>query len=69
MKPTRIYAAGIVDKNDDWVFQGTVIAESSVEARLLLAQFKKLHSMSGRCEVTTFGNRARIVNLTKGVFY
>lgn len=51
----KVYAAGIADRNDDWVWQGTVVAKSQSAAKKLLAEFKKQRDLNGRCEVVTFG--------------
>jgi hypothetical protein len=62
----RVYAAGIVDRNYDWAWQGTVVAETKSAALRMLSEFKKKSGIAGRCEVTTFG-RASTTHRPVGV--
>jgi hypothetical protein len=51
----RVYAAGIANRENDWIWQGTVVAESLASAKKILSKFKKKHRLVGRCEVVFFG--------------
>jgi hypothetical protein len=53
----KVYAAGIV-KKDEWLWQGTVVAENIKMASRMLARFKKENKIKGHCEVTEFFGRA-----------
>lgn len=67
--PLRVYAAGIVDCNQDWTWQGTVVAQTKSEARTLLAKFRKDLGIGGRCEVDDLGGPHFTSSRTKGVYY
>lgn len=69
MNPLRVYAAGIVDHNQDWIWQGTVVAENKSEGMKLLASFKKSLGIPGRCEVANIGGPHFTTTRPKGVSY
>ena len=48
----RCYVAGIVDHNDDWVWQGTVVAPNLREARKMMAAFRREQGLVGRSGVS-----------------
>lgn len=55
MKPkNKVYAAGVIDRNDDWTWQGSVVAGSFDEARKMLSAFRKKKGIQGSCAITTF---------------
>ena len=49
------YAAGILDRNANWVWQGTVIAFNIKHARKILGIFKRKNRLSGSIQITTVG--------------
>mgnify|MGYP003705651807 CR=1 FL=1 len=51
----RVYVGGIVDRDGDWIWQGTVVAETAASAKKMLSAFKKKQRLVGRCEVVCFG--------------
>jgi hypothetical protein len=50
----RCYVAGIVDRNDDWVWQGTVVAPNLREARKMMAAFRREQGLVGRSAAECF---------------
>lgn len=67
--PLRVYAAGIVDSNQDWTWQGTVVAQTKNEARSLLVQFKNEFGLGGRCEVADLNGPHFTTSRPKGVSF
>jgi hypothetical protein len=53
-KKNKCYAAGIVNRRDDWAWQGTVVAPNIREAKKLVTQFKKENGFDGRGEVVDY---------------
>ena len=51
VKIKKVYAAGIVNSKDRWVWQGTVVAYTIAEGKKLLTAFRIDFGISGRCEV------------------
>ena len=51
VKIRKVYAAGIVNSKDRWVWQGTVVAYTIAEGKKLLTAFRINFGISGRCEV------------------
>lgn len=51
VKIRKVYAAGIVNSKDRWVWQGTVVAYTIAEGKKLLTAFRIDFGISGRCEV------------------
>jgi len=51
VKIKKVYAAGIVNSKDRWVWQGTVVAYTIAEGKKLLTAFRINFGISGRCEV------------------
>ena len=50
VKIKKVYAAGIVNSKDRWVWQGTVVAYTIAEGKKLLTAFRINFGISGRCE-------------------
>ena len=46
-----IYAAGIVNTEGAWTWQGTVIAENKKQATRMLTRFRKEKGLKGTCHV------------------
>jgi len=65
-KDLKVYAAGILDRDGDWVWQGTVVAQSIKEGKELLKEWKKQHHMVGTSEVAVIGEQ-RPTQRPKGV--
>jgi hypothetical protein len=65
-KDLKVYAAGILDREGDWTWQGTVVAQSIKEGKELLKEWKKQHHMVGTSEVAAIGEQ-RPTQRPKGV--
>jgi hypothetical protein len=53
-RKNKCYAAGIADRRDNWVWQGTVVAPNLREAKKLVSEFRKQEGIAGRSEVADF---------------
>lgn len=51
----KIYGAGIMDANCNWLFQGTVVAKNIKDAKKLVVAYKKKKGLIGSSEVANFG--------------
>jgi hypothetical protein len=50
----KCYAAGIADRQDNWIWQGTVVAPNLREAKKMVSEFRRKEGISGRSEVADF---------------
>lgn len=57
----KLYAAGIADQKDNWIWQGSVVSQNIKMGKRLLARFKKEHGLEGRCHVVEIGG-PRFIN-------
>lgn len=46
-----VYAAGISNRNGNWIWQGTVVAGNKKHALRMLSRFKKEKELGGLCQV------------------
>lgn len=53
MIKNKCYAAGLVNRKDNWEWQGTVVAQNQKVARKMVLQYKKENQLSGRVEVAS----------------
>ena len=67
VKIKKVYAAGIVNSKDRWVWQGTVVAYTIAEGKKLLTAFRKESGISGRCEMIDMGVGPNYTNRPIGV--
>jgi hypothetical protein len=56
-KNLKVYAAGILDREGDWTWQGTVVAHSIKESKELLREWKKQLHIEGTIEVAVIGEQ------------
>lgn len=47
----KCYVAGIADRQDNWVWQGTVVAPNLREAKKMVSEFRRKKRILGRSEV------------------
>ena len=65
-KDLKVYAAGILNREGDWAWQGTVVAQSIAEGKKLLREWKIKEDIKGTPEVAALGE-PRITTRPKGV--
>jgi hypothetical protein len=47
----KVYLAGIADRNGEWLWQGTVVAENTKQAFRFLSWFKKENEFKGGVKI------------------
>lgn len=65
-KALKVYAAGIHTRNGNWIWQGTVVAQSLKEGKQLLSNWKKSNGIPGTSEVVAIGE-PQVTSRPKGV--
>ena len=65
-KALKVYAAGIHTRSGDWIWQGTVVAQSLKEGKQLLVDWKKSNEIPGTSEVVAICE-PQVTSRPKGV--